>query len=283
VRSEKAALVSGSSSALLLARRRPRVSAGWSAARNGWLAALIGRLMPTAAWTGWVAVGTCAGLFWTGGIFWAAGIFWTAGIFGAGGIFWAGDIFGADGIFWATGIFGAGGIFWTGCVAAGGTAANGRFLVPGSCWAVRAVVVSGLSDARSSQNCSSLTPPKVSVGHNSSSTWAPLRKPTRLRGLAALSPLSADAATPSLGSVACGSPADATEPPLRPPTSAGSPKSRTGFGPVLSSARKFRVGALAPRPAFADPLPFAARRPLSVRSGLAVLWLLLPGRLSPPA
>jgi hypothetical protein len=65
----------------------------------------------------------------------------------------------------------------------GGTASNGRFLVLGSCWAVRAVVVSGLSDAMSFQNCSSLTPPNDSAGHSSSSTSAPLRKPTRRRGL----------------------------------------------------------------------------------------------------
>ncbi len=75
---------------------------------------------------------------------------------------------------------------WTACVSAGRTASSGLFLAPESCCAVRAVVVSGLSDARSSQNCSSLTPPKVSAGHISSSTSAPLRKPTRLRVLAVL-------------------------------------------------------------------------------------------------
>lgn len=49
---------------------------------------------------------------------------------------------------------------------------------PSGC-AVRAVVVSGLSDARSSQNCSSETPPKPSSGHISASTSALLRQPTR--------------------------------------------------------------------------------------------------------
>jgi hypothetical protein len=62
----------------------------------------------------------------------------------------------------------------------------GRFLALDSCCALRAVVVSGLSDARSSQNWSSLTPPKDSAGHISSSMSAPLRKPTRRRDLAVL-------------------------------------------------------------------------------------------------
>ena len=84
-----------------------------------------------------------------------------------------------------------------------GAPTGGRFLPGESCWAVRAVVASGLSDARSSQNCSSLTPPNVSVGHSSSSRSAPLRNPTRRRGLAVLA---ATSPGPSLGSVVAGSP-----------------------------------------------------------------------------
>ena len=91
-----------------------------------------------------------------------------------------------------------------------GAGVGSRFLLGGSCWAVRAVVASGLSEARSSQNCSSLTPPNVSAGHSSSSRSAPLRKPTRRRGLAILaagrvSP-APRAAAPSFGSVAVASP-----------------------------------------------------------------------------
>jgi hypothetical protein len=57
-RSEKAALVSGSSSALLLARRRPAVAA-WT----GWVAlGTCGAML----WTGWVALGTCGAMLWTG-------------------------------------------------------------------------------------------------------------------------------------------------------------------------------------------------------------------------
>ena len=135
-----------------------------------------------------------------------------------------------------------------GTAADGGTATNGRFLVPGSWWAVRAVVVSGLSDARSSQNCSSLTPPNDSVGHSSSSTSAPLRKPTRRRGLG-----SSGTTAASLGSAA-------------------------SLGPAASLGRGLRVagrGALAASPTAHE------HRVAEIQSGIwpgAGFGLVIPGR-----
>ena len=79
---------------------------------------------------------------------------------------------------------------------AGGSVASGRFAEP--CCAGRAVLARGLSDARSSQNWSSVTPPKDSVGHISSSMSAPLRQPIRRRGRPALAgSSSASAVSPS--------------------------------------------------------------------------------------
>jgi hypothetical protein len=61
-RSEKAALVSGSSSALL--GRRRRVSACWAPVPG--LLTLIGWLLLAAAGTGWVAAGSGDVMAWTG-------------------------------------------------------------------------------------------------------------------------------------------------------------------------------------------------------------------------
>ena len=145
-----------------------------------------------------------------------------------------------------------------------GAGADSRFLLGGSCWAVRAVVASGLSDARSSQNCSSLTPPNVSVGHSSSSRSAPLRKPTRRRGLAVLAvgrvSLAPRAAVPSFGSVAVGSPGIGSSG----HESSGQELAGLGIARPRVLGRRLRVAGVAwPRPAprsGAGPAAPAARR-----------------------
>ena len=107
--------------------------------------------------------------------------------------------------------------------------------------AARAVVARGLSDAMSSQNCSSETPPNASTGHSSSSTSDPFRQPTRRRDLA-------------VSSASSGSAARERRPAARGSAMGGSESSRTCCGPVKSMTVLEPVrSAVRPFPDLAPP------------------------------